>query len=74
MFLTKRLREFQKIKALVVQALKALGKDNVTGKELRGISKMLTKNEKTQMLDETKRVTAWVYEFIRKICKEGGHE
>jgi hypothetical protein len=56
--------------ALVVQALKALGQENITEKELRGISKMLTKDEKGQMLDETKRVTAWVYELIRKICKE----
>jgi len=60
--------------ALVVQALKALGKSNVTDKELRSISKLLTENDKAQMLVEAKRVTAWVYELIRKICKEGGHE
>ena len=60
--------------ALVVQALKTLGKDNVTDKELRGISKLLTEDEKAQMLTEAKRVTAWVYELIRKICKEGGYE
>ncbi|MDD5603938.1 MAG: DUF6088 family protein [Eubacteriales bacterium] len=60
--------------ALVIQALKALGKDNVTDKELRGISKLLTDNEKTQMLNEAKRVTAWVYELIRKICNEGSYE
>ena len=60
--------------ALVVQALKALGKDHVTEKELRGISKLLADNEKTQMLSEAKRVTAWVYDFIRKICRGGGHE
>ena len=56
--------------ALVVQALKALGKGNVTGKELRSISKLLTENEKAQMLVEAMRVTAWVYELMRKICKE----
>jgi hypothetical protein len=60
--------------ALVVQALKALGKSNVTDKELRSISKLLTENEKAQMLVEAKRVTAWVYELMRKICKEGGYE
>ena len=56
--------------ALVVQALKALGKGNVTGKELRSISKLLNENEKAQMLVEAMRVTAWVYELMRKICKE----
>ncbi len=60
--------------ALVIQALKALGKGNVTDKELRSISKLLSKEEKAQMLNEAKRVTAWVYELIRKICKEGGYE
>jgi hypothetical protein len=60
--------------ALVIQALKALGKGYVTDKELRSISKLLTKDEKMQMLNEAKRVTAWVYELIRKICKEGGYE
>jgi hypothetical protein len=55
--------------ALVVQALKALGKGNVTDKELQIISKLLSDNEKAQMLMEAKRVTAWVYELIRKICK-----
>jgi hypothetical protein len=60
--------------ALVIQALKALGKGYVTDKELRGISKLLTEDEKMQMLNEAKRVTAWVYELIRKICKEGGYE
>lgn len=55
--------------ALVVQALKALGKGNVTDKELQSISKLLSYNEKAQMLMEAKRVTAWVYALIRKICK-----
>jgi membrane-associated PAP2 superfamily phosphatase len=56
--------------ALIVQALKALGKNNITNRELRSISKLLTENEKAQILIEAKRVTAWVYELIRKICKE----
>ena len=47
--------------ALVVQVQKALGKDNITDKELRGILKLLTEDEKTQMLAGEKRVTAWVY-------------
>lgn len=56
--------------ALVVQALKVLGKGNVTKNELRSISKLLTRDEKTQMLVEAMRVTAWIYELIRRICRE----
>ncbi len=54
--------------ALVVQALKALGKGSVTDKELLGISKLLSDDEKAQMLNESKRITSWVYDLIRKIC------
>jgi len=46
----------------------------VTDKELRSISKLLTKNEKTKMLIEAKRVTAWIYELIRIICREDTYE
>jgi len=56
--------------ALVVQALKALGKDNVTDKDLRAIATTVEKNEKRLMLKETMRVTSWIYDFIRKIAKE----
>jgi hypothetical protein len=45
----------------------------VTDKDISGIAKLLTDNEKAQMLMEAKRVTAWVYGLIRKICKEGGY-
>ncbi|MHB1454600.1 MAG: DUF6088 family protein [Saccharofermentanales bacterium] len=60
--------------ALVIQALKALGQGNVTDKDIFGISKLLTNTEKTQLLSETMRVTAWVYDLIRKICMESEHE
>lgn len=60
--------------ALVVQALKALGQGNVTDKDIFSISKLLADSEKTQLLEQTKRVTAWVYDLIRKICKEDGYE
>lgn len=59
--------------ALVVQSLKALGKANISDQDLKGISNLLSEKEKRQMIDETKRVTTWVYERIRKICKEENH-
>mgnify|MGYP007066365462 FL=1 len=56
--------------ALIIQALKALGKDNITIKDIRILSKRLTDDEKKQMLVESKRITAWVYEYIKQICAE----
>lgn len=55
--------------ALIVQALKALGKDNVTDKMLDKLSGSLTDKEKSNLLNEAKTVTSWIYEYIKQICR-----
>lgn len=60
--------------ALIIQALKALGKENVTDKEIRKLSKTLNRSQKQKMLLESRRVTAWVYEYIKQICMEEADE
>ena len=55
--------------ALVVQALKALGKDNVTDTVLDKLRNNLTDNEKSALLTESKAVTSWIYEDIKLICR-----
>jgi len=54
--------------ALLIQAIKAIGKENVTEKTIRQISKILSSDEKASLLSETKYTTAWVYSNIKKIC------
>ncbi len=55
--------------ALVIQALKALGKSNVNEEVIYKISGILSQEEKATMLAEAKNATAWVYEYIKQICK-----
>lgn len=55
--------------ALVVQALKALGKDKVDESTIVRLNKLLTKEEKKAMLAEAKAATSWIYEFIKEICR-----
>ncbi|MEG2633286.1 MAG: DUF6088 family protein [Oscillospiraceae bacterium] len=55
--------------ALVVQALKALGKDNVTDIIVDKLRNSLTDNEKKSLLVEAKAVTSWIYEDIKMICR-----
>ena len=55
--------------ALTVQALKALGKENITDAIITRIRKALTSEEKMLMFSEAKSVTSWIYECIRIICK-----
>ncbi|MDO5573738.1 MAG: DUF6088 family protein [bacterium] len=55
--------------ALVVQALKALGKESVTDLILNKLKESLTDDEKNALLNESKAVTSWIYEDIKLICR-----
>ncbi len=55
--------------ALVVQALKALGKENVDDTILTKLKTNLTEEEKENLLTEAKAVTSWIYEFIKIIYR-----
>ena len=55
--------------ALTIQALKALGKDNVSEQIICRLKKALSEEEKEKMLTEAKSATSWVYEYIKVICK-----
>ncbi|MBR6647690.1 MAG: hypothetical protein IKL09_09285 [Clostridia bacterium] len=55
--------------ALVVQALKALGKDNIDDTIINKLKNDLTDEEKATALLEAKAATSWIYEFIKQICK-----
>lgn len=54
--------------ALVIQAIRALGKDDITEEDIVKISSILTTEEKEILLKEAKQSTAWIYKFIKKIC------
>ncbi len=55
--------------ALVVQALKALGKDNVNDTVLTKLKNNLSDSEKQALLSEAKAATSWIYEYIKLICR-----
>ena len=60
--------------ALIIQALRALGNDNVTDKVVAKLSNILTQDEKDKMLIESQRITTWVYRHVKRICAEDGNE
>ena len=59
--------------ATVIQAIKSLGKENITNKVIQKIRENLTEKERTDLMNESKSVPAWIYEVIREIC-EGKNE
>lgn len=53
---------------LVIQALKTLGKENVTSRTIRVLRSRLSEDDKAAMLVEAAESTDWVYDTIRQIC------
>ena len=58
--------------ALIIQALRALGKESIDSQTSSFLSSRLDTKEKRQILQESRYVTAWIYEAIKGIC--GGSE
>jgi len=56
--------------ALMIQALKALGKDNVSDDTLNKLSKVLDSSDKQKALSESQRITAWVQNCVKRVCVE----
>lgn len=56
--------------ALVIQAIKTLGKDNITDQDIRKLAGALNREIKGRMRTEGQNATAWVYECIKRICAE----
>ncbi len=54
--------------ALTIQAIKALGKENIDSKTVDRIARVITLTDKKIMLRESQYSTAWVYEVIKKVC------
>ena len=64
------LTQVTKKSALIIQALKAVGKDEIDKALIKKIADSLSKEEKKNMLQETKYSTFWIYENIKLICEE----
>lgn len=54
--------------SLVIQALKTLGRSNITPEVIQMLSKKLTDKDKQACLKEATESTDWVYDTIRQIC------
>ena len=59
--------------ATIIQAIKSLGKENITSEVIQKIRENLSEKERIDLMNESKSVPAWIYEVIREIC-EGQNE
>jgi len=53
-----------------VQALKALGQDHVDEKVIDRIRQQFEPDTYDRILKDTRSVTGWIYEIIKRIAKE----
>lgn len=56
--------------ATVIQAIKSLGKENITNEVIQKIRENLSEKEKLDLMNESKSVPAWIYEVIREIYED----
>lgn len=56
--------------SLIVQALKALGKERITPDIINKIRKQIDPAKYNKILIETKSAKIWIYETIKQICRE----
>jgi len=60
--------------ALVVQSLKSLGQNRITDAVISKIRKWLSPELRPKVLKDTRSASDWVYQAIKKICREGNDE
>lgn len=56
--------------SLIVQALKALGKEHITDEVIEKIREQVDEKMYEKILKDTKTATSWIYETIKQICKK----
>ena len=54
---------------LVINALKTLGKEQITLDGIKSLQGKLSDKEKQQLLAEAVGTTAWIFEVVRQICQ-----
>ncbi len=55
---------------LVVQALKALGKEHVDKAAIKTIRQRLGRKDCERILKDTRAATGWIYQIIKQVCRE----
>jgi len=53
--------------AMVIQAVKTIGKDQIGEKQIDILKRRLSDEDKEALLKEGKTATAWIYEILRKV-------
>ncbi len=68
--MTRELMDYSYKTLLLIQCIKAMGKDNITDEDIAILRKHLSSIDKSKALEETTVIQAWIRKSIVLICKE----
>lgn len=66
---SRSISNFSEPLATLIQAIKALGKDNITNKDIKIMSYFTNKYIEEDILEETKIIPAWIYQILKEIVE-----
>lgn len=66
----KTIEGMSMITAMVIEAVKAIGKEMLDEKTINQIKSRLTKTDKEKLLAESRQTTSWIYSVIKTICED----
>lgn len=72
--MNRELSDYSQKTLLLIQCIKALGKDNMSEKDITILKSKLTSTDKQKILEETLVIQAWIRKTIVLICKEENYE
>ena len=52
---------------MIVQALKALGRERIDESTMQKLDASLAPNERNALLEETQHGTAWIHEIVKRL-------
>lgn len=66
----RNISKYSKPLSLLIQSIKAIGKNHITDKDIRILANFTHKYIKEDILNETKSVPVWIYEIIKQLQEE----
>lgn len=66
---SREITNFSYITQLVIQAIKAIGRENILLDDILHLRKVLNYKDKKTLFREGQKTSIWIYEVIKKICE-----
>lgn len=66
----REINGYSAITAMVIQGIRAIGKENMTPEQSARFSAVITAEDKETLIKEAKIASGWIYKEIKRICEE----